>query len=60
MCIRDRDKSGLGALNLLFIATELLLLQYSRQDSLKLLLVEEIEAHLHAQAVSYTHLSWYK
>lgn len=44
------DKSGLGALNLLFIATELLLLQYSRADSLKLLLVEEIEAHLHAQA----------
>jgi len=44
------DKSGLGALNLLFIATELLLLQYSRTDSLKLLLVEEIEAHLHAQA----------
>jgi len=46
----SEDKSGLGALNLLFIATELLLLQYSRQDSLKLLLVEEIEAHLHAQA----------
>jgi putative ATP-dependent endonuclease of OLD family len=44
------DKSGLGALNLLFIATELLLLEYSRADSLKLLLVEEIEAHLHAQA----------
>jgi putative ATP-dependent endonuclease of OLD family len=44
------DKSGLGALNLLFIATELLLLQYSRENSLKLLLVEEIEAHLHAQA----------
>ncbi len=46
----SEDKSGLGALNLLFIATELLLLQYSRQDSLRLLLIEEIEAHLHAQA----------
>jgi putative ATP-dependent endonuclease of OLD family len=46
----SEDKSGLGALNLLFIATELLLLQYSRPDSLKLLLIEEIEAHLHAQA----------
>ena len=46
----EENKSGLGALNLLFIATELLLLQYSRQDSLRLLLIEEIEAHLHAQA----------
>jgi putative ATP-dependent endonuclease of OLD family len=46
----EENKSGLGSLNLLFIATELLLMQTERVDSLRLLLIEEIEAHLHAQA----------
>jgi putative ATP-dependent endonuclease of OLD family len=48
--VLEEDKSGLGSLNLLFIAAELLLLQYDREDSLRLLLIEEIEAHLHPQA----------
>lgn len=46
----DENKSGLGSLNLLFIATELLLLQKEHQNGLKLILIEEIEAHLHPQA----------
>jgi len=46
----ENKKSGLGSLNLLFIATELLLLETERKNSLQLLLIEEIEAHLHAQA----------
>lgn len=46
----EENKSGLGSLNLLFIATELLLMKVERIDSLKLILIEEIEAHLHAQA----------
>ncbi len=44
------DKVGLGSNNLLFIATELLLLQTEMYDGLKLSLIEEIEAHLHPQA----------
>lgn len=44
----DENKTGLGTQNLLFIATELILLQ--RNEGLKLCLIEEIEAHLHAQA----------
>lgn len=46
----DENVSGLGTLNLLFIATELLLLQEDFNDSLNLVLIEEIEAHLHPQA----------
>jgi putative ATP-dependent endonuclease of the OLD family len=46
----DENQSGLGTLNLLFIATELLLLQNADYQGLKLALVEEIEAHLHPQA----------
>lgn len=46
----DDNKSGLGALNLLFIATELLLLQTESVGGLKLVLIEELEAHLHPQA----------
>lgn len=46
----EDNKSGLGSLNLLYIAAELLLLRYSRKDGLKLLLIEEMEAHLHPQA----------
>lgn len=45
----DDKKSGLGAQNLLFIATELLLLN-QKQNGLRLCLIEEIEAHLHVQA----------
>ena len=44
------NKSGLGSQNLLFIATELLLLKRDSYQGLKLALVEEIEAHLHVQA----------
>lgn len=44
----DDNKPGLGSQNLLFIATELILLD--KNEGLKLSLIEEIEAHLHAQA----------
>jgi len=43
-------KPGLGALNLLYIATELLLLQIEKNIGLNLALIEELEAHLHPQA----------
>ncbi|MCZ8537110.1 AAA family ATPase [Paenisporosarcina quisquiliarum] len=42
--------SGLGSQNLLFIATELLLLKRDDFTGLKLALIEEIEAHLHPQS----------
>lgn len=41
---------GLGELNLLFIAAELLLLKDDTEGGLKLALIEELEAHLHPQA----------
>ncbi len=41
---------GLGELNLLFIAAELLLLKDDTNGGLKLALIEELEAHLHPQA----------
>lgn len=41
---------GLGELNLLFIAAELLLLQHDDNGGLHLALIEELEAHLHPQA----------
>lgn len=41
---------GLGELNLLFIAAELLLLKHDDNGGLKLALIEELEAHLHPQA----------
>ena len=41
---------GLGELNLLFIAAELLLLKHDESGGLKLALIEELEAHLHPQA----------
>ncbi|WP_214691564.1 MULTISPECIES: AAA family ATPase [unclassified Exiguobacterium] len=44
------SKSGLGSQNLLFIATELLLLKRNQYQGLRLAIVEEIEAHLHVQA----------
>lgn len=40
---------GLGYNNLMFIATELLLLEQEKDENLPLLLVEEPEAHLHPQ-----------
>ncbi|WP_292392984.1 ATP-dependent nuclease [Methanoculleus sp. UBA303] len=46
----DINPSGLGAANLLFMATELLLLQSEENVGLKLALIEELEAHLHPQA----------
>lgn len=41
---------GLGELNLVFIAAELLLLKQDDIGGLKLALIEELEAHLHPQA----------
>lgn len=46
----EENKSGLGSLNLLFIAAELVLLQSKEERGLKLALIEELEAHLHPQA----------
>lgn len=46
----DANLSGLGAANLLFMATELLLLQSEEASGLRLALIEEMEAHLHPQA----------
>ncbi|SMO77017.1 ATP-dependent nuclease [Fodinibius sediminis] len=46
----EENKSGLGSLNLLFIAAELVLLQNEEERGLKLALIEELEAHLHPQA----------
>lgn len=40
---------GLGELNLLFIAAELLLLKDDTDGGVKLALIEELEAHLHPQ-----------
>lgn len=41
---------GLGELNMLFIAAELLLLKHDDNGGIKLALIEELEAHLHPQA----------
>ena len=41
---------GLGELNLLFIAAELLLIKNDTDGGIKLALIEELEAHLHPQA----------
>lgn len=41
---------GLGELNLLFIAAELILLKEQDEGGIKLALIEELEAHLHPQA----------
>ena len=46
--IMEGNKSGLGSLNLLCIAAEMLLFK-NQQKGLKLALVEELEAHLHPQ-----------
>jgi putative ATP-dependent endonuclease of the OLD family len=44
------NAAGLGSLNLLYIAAELLLLQSDNYNGLRLGLIEELEAHLHPQA----------
>lgn len=46
--ILEDNKSGLGSLNLLYIAAELLHLSKQR-PGLKLTMIEELEAHLHPQ-----------
>ena len=46
--VMERNKSGLGTLNLLCIAAEMLLFN-NQKKGLKLALVEELEAHLHPQ-----------
>lgn len=46
--VMEGNKSGLGTLNLLCIAAEMLLF-YNQKKGLKLALVEELEAHLHPQ-----------
>ncbi|MFN3554837.1 MAG: AAA family ATPase [Bacteroidales bacterium] len=47
LLLEDRE-SGLGTLNKLFMAAELL--QLETENGLKLALIEELEAHLHPQA----------
>lgn len=46
----SETQPGLGVSNLLFIAAELLLLHVRNDGSLRLALIEELEAHLHPQA----------
>lgn len=46
----EENKAGLGTLNLLYIATELINLKREGHLGLKLALIEELEAHLHPQA----------
>lgn len=48
--VLEENPAGLGSLNLLYIAAELLLLQSSEFQGLRLGIVEELEAHLHPQA----------
>lgn len=46
----EENKSGLGTLNLLYMAAELLHLKRERHLGIRLALIEELEAHLHPQA----------
>lgn len=48
--IKDNKNLGLGTLNRLYMAVELLHLQKQGWTGLKLCLIEELEAHLHPQA----------
>jgi putative ATP-dependent endonuclease of the OLD family len=48
--IEGFSKLGLGTMNRLFMAAELLHLKKEKYDGLKLCLIEELEAHLHPQA----------
>ncbi len=45
----QRTKRGLGTNNILYMASELLLIGASGEDGLPLLMIEEPEAHLHPQ-----------
>ena len=47
--IKDAENLGLGSMNRLFMAAELLHLR-KKSDGIKLCLIEELEAHLHPQA----------
>jgi putative ATP-dependent endonuclease of the OLD family len=46
----EHDNPGLGSLNRLFMASELLHLKKTNWDGLRLGLIEELEAHLHPQS----------
>ncbi len=50
LSLKDEPNPGLGTLNRLFMAAELLHLTKSNWTGLRLGLVEELEAHLHPQA----------
>lgn len=50
LSIKDEKNPGLGTLNRLFMASELLHLQKQNWHGLRLGLIEELEAHLHPQA----------
>ncbi|REC61466.1 ATP-dependent endonuclease [Chryseobacterium pennae] len=50
LLIKDEQNIGLGTLNRLFMASELLHLNKDNYDGLRLGLIEELEAHLHPQA----------
>lgn len=49
LSIVDAENLGLGAMNRLFMAAELLHLKKDDWDGLRLCLIEELEAHLHPQ-----------
>lgn len=48
--IDGKDNLGLGTMNRLFMAAELLHLKKENYEGLKLCMIEELEAHLHPQA----------
>lgn len=48
--IDGKDNLGLGTMNRLFMAAELLHLKKEKYDGLKLCMIEELEAHLHPHA----------
>lgn len=50
LSLSDEINPGLGTLNRLFIASELLHLTKTNWDGIRLGLIEELEAHLHPQA----------
>lgn len=50
LLLSGEDNVGLGTLNRIFMATELLHLDKENREGLRLGLIEELEAHLHPQA----------
>jgi putative ATP-dependent endonuclease of OLD family len=50
LTIKDEINPGLGTLNRLFMATELVHLQKKNWNGIRLGLIEELEAHIHPQA----------